>query len=73
MKEENPVLIPNFSCHNLRHTFATRLCEANMNLKVIQDVLGHKEVKTTLEIYTHVTEAKKRQEVNALETMFAWT
>ena len=73
LKEENPVLIPNFSCHNLRHTFATRLCEADMNLKVIQDVLGHKEVKTTLEIYTHVTEAKKRQEVNALETMFAWT
>ena len=73
LKEENCILIPNFSCHNLRHTFATRLCEADMNLKVIQDVLGHKEVKTTLEIYTHVTEAKKRQEVNSLETMFSWT
>jgi len=35
--------------------------------------MGHKEIKTTLEIYTHVTEAKKREEVNALETRFAWT
>ena len=72
LKEENPVLIPNFSCHNLRHTFATRLCEADMNLKVIQSVMGHKEINTTLEIYTHVTEAKKRQEVDALEAKFAW-
>lgn len=60
LKEENPVLIPNFSCHNLRHTFATRLCEADINLSVIQSVMGHKEIKTTLEIYTHITEAKKR-------------
>ena len=73
LKEEKPVLIPNFSCHNLRHTFATRLCEADINLSVIQNVMGHKEIKTTLEIYTHVTEAKKREEVNALETRFAWT
>ena len=72
LKEDNPVLIPNFSCHNLRHTFATRLCEADMNLKVIQNVMGHKEIKTTLEIYTHVTEEKKRQEVDALEAKFAW-
>ena len=72
-KEENPVLIPNFSCHNLRHTFATRLCEADINLSVIQNVMGHKEIKTTLEIYTHVTEAKKREEVDILETRFAWT
>ena len=36
--EDNPVLLPNFSCHILRHTFATRLCEAGVNLKVIQDI-----------------------------------
>lgn len=43
-----------------------------MNLKVIQNVMGHKEIKTTLEIYTHVTEEKKRQEVDALENKFVW-
>ncbi|MBO5408105.1 MAG: tyrosine-type recombinase/integrase [Clostridia bacterium] len=49
------------------------MCEADINLSVIQNVMGHKEIKTTLEIYTHITEAKKRQEVDVLETMFAWT
>ena len=39
--ESEPTLLPNFSCHVLRHTFATRICEAGVNLKVIQDkVLG---------------------------------
>lgn len=45
--QSNPVLLPNFSCHHLRHTFATRLCESGINLKVIQDVLGHADVSTT--------------------------
>ena len=49
--EDNPVLLPNFSCHILRHTFATRLCEAGVNLKVIQDILGHVDVSTTMNIY----------------------
>ena len=35
------VLLPRFSCHILRHTFTTRLCEAGVNIKVIQDILGH--------------------------------
>ena len=33
--EENPVLLPPFSCHSLRHTFTTRLCESGINVKVI--------------------------------------
>ena len=35
-EEENPVLLPKFSCHTLRHTFATRMCEAGVNIKAIQ-------------------------------------
>ena len=42
-EKRNPELIPNFSCHVLRHTFATRLCEAESNLKVIQSVMGHRK------------------------------
>ena len=56
LENDNPeVLLPHFSCHFLRHTFTTRMCEAGVNVKVIQDALGHKDVSTTLNIYTDVT------------------
>jgi site-specific recombinase XerD len=62
--DSNPVLLPNFSCHNLRHTFATRLCESGINLKVIQDILGHSDVSTTMNIYVDVTNDLKRKEIS---------
>lgn len=54
--------IPYFTCHTLRHTFATRLCESGMNIKVIQDTLGHADIQTTMNIYVDATEDLKRSE-----------
>lgn len=56
---EEPVLLPRFSCHTLRHTFATRMCESGINIKVIQDVLGHADITTTMNIYTDATKELK--------------
>ena len=65
--DSSPVLLPNFSCHILRHTFATRLCESGVNLKVIQDILGHADVSTTMNIYVDVMKDTKQKEIAAFD------
>ncbi len=68
-KEEKrePVLIRHFSVHNLRHTFCTRFCENESNIKVIQEIMGHSDVSTTMNIYAEATEAKKKESFENLE------
>ena len=54
-----PQLLPHFSCHNLRHTFCTRFCENEKDLKVIQEIMGHADITTTMNIYNEATKERK--------------
>jgi len=65
-EKREPVLLPHFTCHHLRHTFCTRLCEADVNIKVIQSVMGHKDIQTTMDIYAEVSEGKKKSSLDEI-------
>ena len=62
-----PDLLPHFSVHNLRHTFCTRFCENETNLKVIQEIMGHADISTTMNIYNEATKEKKKESFASLE------
>ncbi|MGE7810518.1 tyrosine-type recombinase/integrase [Lysinibacillus capsici] len=54
--------------HGLRHTHCSLLFEAGATIKEVQDRLGHTDVKTTMDIYTHVTKKAKEGAIQKFVT-----
>lgn len=65
-KRKDPIIIPRFSCHIFRHTFASRFCENETNIKVIQEVMGHADVSTTMNIYAEANPEVTRASIEKL-------
>ena len=62
--------LPRFTFHALRHTFATRMLEANVPAKVVQDVLGHADVTLTLNTYSHVIGSTAHEQMAKINNLF---
>lgn len=60
--------IKRFCMHALRHTYATRAIERGMQPKVLQKLLGHASIKTTMDRYVHVTDDSLVQAVELFES-----
>lgn len=62
-------LFPDFSAHTFRHTFATRCIEAGVMPKTLQKCLGHAALQMTMDLYVHITEDFKHQEIEKLDNV----
>ncbi|MBR1738130.1 MAG: tyrosine-type recombinase/integrase [Firmicutes bacterium] len=49
------------------HSYCSFLCENDVNIKTIQEIMGHKNVSTTIDIYNEVSNSKKRKELSQIE------
>ena len=58
--------IEDFRFHDLRHTFASRLVMAGENIRTVQELLGHKDIKMTMR-YSHLSTAHKQKAVRKLD------
>ena len=65
-----PFVIPRITPHWLRHTFATNLYLAGVDILTAKEQLGHASINTTLEIYTHLDAIYKRKSMNKLDEYF---
>lgn len=58
--------IKNFRFHDLRHTFASRLVMAGVDIRTVQQLMGHKDIKMTMK-YSHLSDAHMKEAVKRLE------
>ena len=67
-ENRDPIFLPDFSCHHLRHTFCTRLCENETDLKLIQEIMGHADISTTMDVYNESNIERKKMSFAKLES-----
>ncbi|MBP8646341.1 MAG: integron integrase [Syntrophobacteraceae bacterium] len=70
MAVDRAKILKHVTCHTFRHCFATHLLENGVNIRVVQELMGHEDVKTT-EIYTHVMQKDLRAVVSPLDHLEA--
>ena len=57
--------------HTFRHTFCTRMAENGMDIKVLQEIMGHKTIAVTMQVYNHALFERKQSEVARIPSALA--
>ena len=70
--EKLPMVIQPFTWHCLRHTYATILYESGVDAVAAKNLLGHSDIKTTLGIYTHLSQEKKQSDISKLNSFLGY-
>ena len=63
----DPVLLPTFTPHTLRHTYCTRMAENGIDVKVLQEIMGHANITITMQVYNHATFERVQKAVEETE------
>lgn len=63
--------IQTFTPHCLRHTYCTLLYESGVDILVAKELMGHSDIQTTLDIYTHLSQEHKVKDIDKLNTMLS--
>lgn len=67
---EQTAPLPNITCHTFRHTFATRLFESGIDIKIIQTIMGHSSYLITMDIYTDVSVDVAQRDIEVIDSFF---
>ncbi len=62
--------LPNIRFHDLRHSAATIMISMGVNVKVVQEVLGHSKINMTLDTYTHVLPSMQQDATQRLDNLY---
>lgn len=66
MNKERDIQLPDISPHILRHTCCCRLAESGCDIKVLQYIMGHTDIRTTMRVYNHVDTGRIKREMDKL-------
>ena len=69
LHEREPELLESFSPHIIRHTFASRCFEEGLQPKTTQSILGHANLRTTMDVYTHCNQEALKKEMDLLNKL----
>jgi len=68
-KGDDEIELPDFTPHTLRHTFCTRMAENGMDIRVLQEIMGHKTLEVTMQVYNHISNDRCRKEVDRIDSV----